>query len=370
MKTRQKLNKNARSGSATLTVLGLVSLICLSGGYMTYTASQEMHMSRVLRESLKAKLIAESGLNTAYKLLITDFSRATGLRLESPFGAGNYIVTSIPDPNSTKRFQLISNGTCGTYGKFKVAADVENRTTIGSGSGSGSQFFPLAFDILVGGIMDLKGNFNAEVGTIHANGNITSKGSSSLETTLITSAGKVTLFKFTGPNTVLQYQPPVDVRPADLTAAINALKAHAEKNGAKYADSADIPANPPGGVAWCTSDGARWIGSGTGCFIFEGDASLQGGGRREITAVDGYPAIIVLGTGEVKINAQTIVNGAILVPNGSIFLVGTAEFHGPVLVGQTFTGSGTAELFTSGAQGFSLPPVTATTDNVIITAWH
>ena len=370
MNTSRKLKKNARSGSAIITVLGLVALISMSSGYMAYTASQEMQMSRALRESLKAKLVAESGLNAAYQLLKTDFSRASGLRLESQFGAGRYIVTSIPDPANTKRFQLIANGTCGTLGKFKVAADVENRTIIGSGSGSGSAFFPLAFDILVGGIMDMKGNFNAEVNTIHANGNITSKGSSSLETTLITSAGKVTLSKFTGPNTVLQYQPPVDVRPAALTAAINSLKAYAEKNGAKYADSADIPANPPGGVAWCTSDGARWIGSGTGCFIFEGDASLQGGGRRTITSVNGFPAIIVLGTGQVKINAQTVVNGAILVPNGSIFLVGTAEFHGPVLVGQTFTGSGTADLYGNGAQGFSLPPVTTTTDNVIITAWH
>lgn len=42
----------------------------------------------------------------------------------------------------------------------------------------------------------------------------------------------------------------------------------------------------------------------------------------------------------------------------------------PVLVGQTFTGSGTAELFASGAQGFSLPQNETQTDNVIITAWH
>jgi hypothetical protein len=370
MNTSQKLNKNARSGTAIITVLGLVALITTASGYMAYTASQEMHMSTVLREGLKAKLIAESGLNTAYQLLKTDFSRADGLRLESTFGAGNYVVTSIPDPASPRRFQLISQGTCGKLGKFKVAADVENRQVTTTVSGPADLFFPFDFDVLVGGIMDLTGNFNADVETIHANGNITSKGSSSLETTLITSAGKVTLFKFTGPNTVLQYQPPVDVRPAELTAAIDALKAYAEKNGAKYADSADIPANPPGGVAWCTSDGARWIGSGTGCFIFEGDASLQGGGRREITSVNGFPAVIVLGTGEVKINAQTIVNGAILVPNGSIFLVGTAEFHGPVLVGQSFKGSGTAELFSSGAQGFSLPPNVTTTDNVIITAWH
>jgi hypothetical protein len=265
---------------------------------------------------------------------------------------------------------LTSNGTCGQFGKYKVSADIENRQIIKNASGPGSNYYPFLFDILVGGAMDLKGNFDVAVNKIHANGNITTKGSSSIDTLSISSGGKVTLFKFTGSSTVLENQPAVNIQPAELTAAINALKAYAERNGAKYADSADIPANPPGGVAWCTSDGARWIGSGTGCFIFEGNASLQGGGKRTITAVDGYPALIVLGTGEVKINAQTVVNGAILVPNGSVFLVGTADFYGPVLVGQSFTGSGTAALHASDAQGFNIPPNVTTSDNVVISAWH
>ncbi len=369
MKTKQ-LNKSAQSGTALITVLGLISLISIASGYLAYTASQEMHLSRVLRESLKAKLIAESGLNVAYNLLKTDFSQASGLNLASDFGNGRYVVTSTPDPDSTRRYKLNSNGTYGQFGKYKVSADVENRQILNNTSDPDSNYYPFLFDILVGGIMDLKGNFDVAVNTIHANGNITSKGSSSIDTLAISSSGKVILFKFTGSSTILQNQPAVNIRPAELTAAINALKAYAERNGAKYTDSADIPANPPGGVAWCTSDGARWIGSGTGCFIFEGDASLQGGGQRTITAIDGYPALIVLGTGEVKINAQTVVNGAILVPNGSIFLVGTADFYGPVLVGQSFTGSGTAVLHASAAQGFNIPPNVTTSDNVVISAWY
>lgn len=369
MKTNRK-QRNARSGTAIITVLGLVSLICMASGYMAYTATQEMHMSRVLRESLKAKLIAESGLNTAYELLKTDFSKASGLKLESEFADGTYVVTSEPDPNSPLRFQLISNGTCGTYGKYKVAADIENRQRVTVDSDPDDLFFSLDFDVLVGGIMDLKGNFNAEVTQIHANGNITSKGSSSIDTLTISSAGTIKLFKFSGSSTVLQNQPAVDIQPEELTAAINALKAYAEKNGAKYSDSSQIPESPPGGVAWCTGDGSRWIGGGTGCFIFDGDVAVQGGGHQEITSVNGFPALIVLGTGLVHLNAQTVVKGAILVPNGSVFLNGTAEFYGPVLVGQTFTGSGTADLYSGDGQGFNLPPTVTTTDNVIISAWH
>jgi hypothetical protein len=86
--------------------------------------------------------------------------------------------------------------------------------------------------------------------------------------------------------------------------------------------------------------------------------------------VDGYPALIILGTGTVHINAQKTIKGAILIPNGSIFLNGTAAFYGPILVGQTFTGNGTADLYAGDGQGFQLPPNTTTSDNVVISAWH
>lgn len=327
-------------------------------------------MSRVLRESLKAKLIAESGLNTAYQLLKTDFSRATGLRLESSFGSGNYVVTSIPDPNSTKRFQLIANSTCGTYGKFKVAADIENRAIIGSGSGSGSQLFLLAFDILAGGAIDLSGNFKASVKQIFANGDVAINKGSNIDTLIVGSAGTVAFKNFDGAKTVLQNQPAVNIRPAELTAAINSLKAYAEKMGAKYTTGSQIPASPPGGIAWCTGDGSSWSGSGKGCFIFEGDVPMQGGGARNITSVNGYPALIILGTGQVKINSQTVVHGAILIPNGSAWLNGGAQIYGPILVGQSIIGNGTADLYAGDAHGFNLPPIQTTTDNIIITAWH
>lgn len=370
MKTTQKLKRNSKSGTALITVLGLVSLISIASGYIAYTASQEMHISRVLRESLKAKLIAESGLNRAYNNLKANFSTASGMRLEGQFGGGTYVVTSVVDPDSPNRYKLISNGTCGQLGKWKVSADVQNRPIITSGSTPGGTYFALDYDILTGGILDLKGNFKANVNKIHANGNINSKGSSTVNTLVLSSAGTVTLKSVTGTTTVLQNQPAVNIQPAALTAAINALKAFAEKNGAKYTTGAQIPNAPPGGVAWCTGDPSGFSGAGTGCFIFDGTPALQGGGAQTIQSVNGFPALIILGTGTVHINAQKTVKGAILIPNGSIFLNGTAAFYGPILVGQTFTGNGTADLYAGDGQGFELPPDETSADNVIITAWH
>lgn len=370
MKTKKVLKGHSRSGAAIITVLGLVSLICMAGGYMAYTASQEMHTSRVLRESLRAKMIAESGLNTAYQLLKNDFSKASGLRLENEFATGKYVVTSVPDPNNNRRYQLISNGTCGTFGKFKVSADVENRPLITSNPGSDDLYFVLEYDVLVGGLLDFSADFKAFVDKIHSNGNMFLQKGGNINVLILSSAGTIDIHKFDGTATVSPNQPEVEVNAAELTAAINALKAYAEKNGAKYTDGSQIPDSPPGGIAWCTGDSSGWSGSGTGCFIFDGDVALQGGGGRTLTSVNDYPALIILGRGQVKLNSKTVIIGAILIPNGSLHLNGGAQIYGPLLVGQALTSNGTADLFSGNGQGFALPPDETTIDNVVITAWH
>ena len=122
-------------------------------------------------------------------------------------------------------------------------------------------------------------------------------------------------------------------------------------------------------MAYCTGDASGWSRTGNGCFIFAGDTSFQGNAVN-VSSVNGYPALIVLGAGEVKFNSGTVVRGAILIPNGSAKLNGHAQFYGAILVGQGMTGNGTADLYAGNGQGFNLPPDETTTDNVVITAWH
>ena len=52
----------------------------------------------------------------------------------------------------------------------------------------------LTFDLLVGGTLDMKGNFKAEVTAIHANGNATISGSAETDAKTVSSAGTVTSF--------------------------------------------------------------------------------------------------------------------------------------------------------------------------------
>jgi hypothetical protein len=363
MKTNQLVKKNAQSGVAIITVLGLVSLISIASGYIAYTASQEMHISRVLRESLKAKLIAESGLNAAYNQLKTDFSRANGLDLASDFGSGRYVVTSTPDPDSTRRYKLTSNGTCGQFGRYKVSADVENRQITGTHS---DDEFALEYDFLGLGSITISGNFDAHVDAIHGNGNVTMGGGSSTAATTISSSGTVTINKKVTPAPTTANGVPIETLPAGLDAAIDELIAFARQNGEVYANGVGPAAAPNGGIAVCEGfPPANWTG-GTGCYIFLGGGKIVMN-NVTINNVNGYPSLVFKNTAEISFTGNVDLNGAVLLTSSSLRFTGNATVNGPLVVGQTVDGNGTANL-TGGDQSFTRPPTV--TDNVVISAWH
>lgn len=367
------MNRERRQGSALLIVIGIVLVISIATGALSFSATQQMHAAKVTREQLKARLIAESGLNKAYHTVRCDFSRAADYADAADFGEGSFDVESLgvstsEGSDSANRAQFVSHGVCG-IGRAVVTMDLENRPLTTVDDTSGEDYFELLYDLLVGGILDMKGNLKANVTAIHANGNATITGSAETDAKRVSSAGTVTWKKADGTVTLLPGQPAVQVFTEALTAAIDDFIAYAQANNAVYANGADIPESPPGGVAYCTGSPDGWSRSGNGCFIFAGDASFQGGAL-DVSSVNGFPAIIVMGTGQVKINSGSEVHGAILVPQGSVKLNGHAALYGPILVGQGMTGNGTADLYAGEGQGFNLPPEEATTDNVVVTAWH
>ena len=54
-----KVKLYRRRGSAMLTVLGIVSVISIVCGMLGMAASQQMHSSKITRDMLKARMIAE-----------------------------------------------------------------------------------------------------------------------------------------------------------------------------------------------------------------------------------------------------------------------------------------------------------------------
>jgi len=358
-------SKQTRSGSAILVVLGIVTIVSIVCGFLGITASQQMRMAQVTRETLKAKLIAESGLNRAFHLIRNNFSQATSLTCADSFCDGNYTVTAHASTENPNRVQLISKGTCG-LGIYTVAIDVENRPIITT-SDPEDRFFTLTYDFVSGGTLSLSGNFGASVTKLHANGSVSLKGSSATDATTISSAGTITIKKSSGTMTTVEHADAVEILTAALSAAINELKNYAKQNNAIYASGCKIPASPPGGIAWCTGSSDGWTGSGTGCFIFDGSFTTK---HMTISSEGGYPALIVTSQNDVKINAGTTITGAVLLPTSSLKLNGHALIEGPLVVGQSVSGNGTADLLAGDGQGFNLPPRDASTDHVVITAWH
>ena len=363
-------NRKRQQGSAILFVLGVISVVSIVVGMLSFTATQQMRSAQITREMLKARLIAESALNKAYNAIKKDFDKTDGYADTGAFDDGSYKVSSVSLPSEVvNRAQLVAEGACG-LGRAVVSMDVENRPITTPDGTMADDYFDLLFNLLVGGTLDLTGNFKAHVTDIHVNGDATINQQSTIaEATTVSSAGTVTWKKADGSVTILSHQTPVEILSEALNAAINQFIEYAQEHDAVYASGADIPPSPPGNVAVCTGDASGWSRTGNGCFIFTGEAALQGSSLN-VTSVNGYPAIIVLGVGEVKLNAGSYVNGAILIPNGSLRLNGHAEIHGAILVGQGMTGNGTADLYAGSGPGFSLPPDETTTDNVIVTAWH
>ncbi len=362
-----------KNGSSLIVVLGIVLIVGISTGALSYHATQQMHAAKVTREQLKARLIAESGLNEAFHAIQNDFSLVNSYDKEADFGDGTYTVVAAPMVTADgsvvpNRAQLVSEGVCG-IGRATVSIDLENRPFTVPDDDLADNFFNMFYDLLVGGTLDLKGNFEVDFSDMHANGDATISGSAALDGKTVSSAGTVTWKKADGTITLLSNQSPVEIITEALIQVINDFIAYAQENNAVYASGADIPETPEGGVAYCSGSADGWSRQGTGCFIFAGDASFQGQAL-DVTSVSGYPALIVLGTGEVKINSGSEVHGAMLVPFGSVKINGHAAFFGPILVGQGMTGNGTAELNAGDGQGFNRPPTQITADNVVITAWH
>ena len=360
--------KNDRcKGAAILAVLGIISIVAIVCGMLGFTASQQMRASQITRDMLKARLIAESGLNKAYNAIKSDFSKAKAYSEQASFDGGTYAVKSTSvTGGGANRAKLVSQGVCG-LGRSEVSMDVENRPKVSVDENSSDNFFDLTFDLFSGGPMTISGNCGVNVTLIFSNGTIDMGGSSSVSALIIASASTIDTKKLPSDVTLKPNQPAQEVYTAALKAAIAAFKAYAQKNGAVYSSAADIPASPPGGVAYCTGSDAGWSGDGTGCFIFEGTFS---GKHLNVTSVDGYPSLIVLSPSDIKLNAGTVLNGAVILPNSSLRFNGHAVIYGPLLVGQTMTGLGTADLYAGAGQGFNLPPTETANDNVVVTAWH
>lgn len=370
--------KNKKQGTALLTVLGIISIVIIISTMLAYTCQQQTRSSLITRDMLKARMIAESGLNKAYHAIKSDFSKTKNYTtpISENFDTGSYTVQCRTfSDDKANRAQLTATGVCG-LGSVIVGADLENIPLSDGSGGDDSNYFALDYSMFINGTLFGRGNGNYTLDSIHSNNDMTFKGSTDFYKPLdLSSSESIDLGKKQSGDvgSLTENAPHVTIPQVPVESFI----AVAEANGQIYSSVNDLPANPPGGVAVCTATSAKWnnIAAQTGCYIFLGSFQISSGLNLNADPATGYPALIVMGT-SVHISGSGNkdwhhINGAVYAPNASMHITG-GTIRGPVVCGQDLDYSGTGNVFDGGSiQGFNLPPPEETTiDNVIITAWY
>lgn len=313
-----------RSGSALMSVLLVATiLVVLTGGIVTLT-SQMPDIVRRKTDTVRAKAIAEAGLNQIYSALVRDFDQRNnaGEYSETSFAGGSYVITMLPVSNNAAR--VISLGRYGVA-TVRVGMDVCNVGTLGTEGEDPTN--PWRYAIFANGNLRLNGTPPAVRGGMHSNQEFRLNGvPSNVE-------GEVTArtFQWTGgqlPSDQIGTFHEIPFPQLTDPYFVELLKT-AKDNGAfrgpgtyRQSDLASLK----GGVAWFTGD-VTLHGSFTynGILIVTGNITFQGSGTRTLSGLMFTP-------GHITANGSTT-----LYLTGSMMSGGNILFNGAASI---FTHSG------------------------------
>ena len=391
MKPLQPSNTKAITGSALLTVMGIVFLIAAVAASMAAMGHQQVFSSVRLRDYVKAQMIAEAGVNDAYNVIKTNWAaRLNPANFPAKsFDGGTYdalVIAVISNQAS-----IVSTGMYGTATAM-VRADIQNFvTTTTNGApipGSGN---PYGYNILSGGQINWAGNSDMVTsnGFFHSNGSYLANGNNILHgnvescvsielsgSATITGAGKAPAIVGTaiGTPTVTSVST-VSVPDIDLTPYYNAALANNQVyTGSKYLSGTVTPA---GGIMWV--NGNIYLGNGTynGCFIATGEIDLQTSGNDTIklNKVNKYPVLASRDGAILVKQVKTLTfNGLIYCKTGSFDKQGNGDVYayGAVIAAGNVSKNGgwTAFIWNDPTP---VPPggsLLSSLDRAVITAWQ
>ena len=270
MKT-QKQSNESRRGSAILTVLVVSFVMTLVLGTMVTASLHRVFTARKLADRVRAKAIAEAGVNHAYSMLVTNFALREDANAFPPtaYGDGVYDVTVKCLGNNVAI--LCSTGNCG-MAAVSVIADVVNYGVPYSDVVPPSPAFDYA--MICGGEFSFRGcgYIDGTNGTakIHSNGAMSLAGNAHADVALSSS----TSFELKSPRTIdgdvtapsvdlhggatvtgtTSEEPvePVEIPDIDLTPYYNWALEHGEvRDGFTCAGGTYTP---NGGILWVNGD--------------------------------------------------------------------------------------------------------------------
>lgn len=389
MKTLLRLTED-RNGSALITVMGVILVVAIVAGSMMALSRTQAYTAMRTSDYLRAKLIAESGANSAYNQIRTNFALAGQA---SPFPAVNYgggrYDTDVRLVASNRALILCS----GFYGSATAQAmiDVVNIPVVTT-NGTVPLTTCWGFAMFANGYTRLNGaSFFS--GAVHANNYIDVNGTLAwgAPTNLVwveacgakgfeASGGgeiygtvRAPYIGFAGTLTDRRVQdvPTYPIPKIDLSK----YYATAVANGQVYGTTT-ISANQnwgtiPGGVRWFNGDLTiknNGVITYTGCIIATGQIIVQGGCNCDRY---GTAPSLISRDSTITFNGTQNTRGLIYA-NGDITFNGSGTHQGTILSNGNivFGGSATVQTTFMYCEPDQVIPTNRVMDRVYVTAWQ
>ncbi len=382
----------ARRGSALLTLMLIVLVVCVGvSGMVGYAKQQGLFMGKS-RNYLKAQAYAEAGANEAYAICKTNWAaRLDPLNFPAKAfedGVYNAEIVSV----SSNQASIICTGIVGAAVSV-VMLDIKNFGTATAGSTNPPPAGAYVNMMCAGGKMNWSGSgtLNVGAGGIHANGQNKFTGSKQVSAGNFTSSTKIWLTgstKITVSGTaqapaitagsgaivgtkVVGAVPNQTVPDIDLTPYYNYALANGQVYNSSQHFTGSTTVQPAGGVMWVNGD-LQVSGSGgmIGCFIATGDIKVSTSGNH--TKHQNLPAFMTR-DGDIDYSGSGNINGLVYAKVGGIDISGSGQIKGSLICNGDFDISGSQDVWiyensTPPADGPGTPGSSA--DKVGVTAWQ
>ena len=364
-----------------------------------YTSSSVKMGSKTL-DLLKARNIAEAGMNIAYNQLRSDITLASSQSSwpSVNFDGGSYVVTPTLFPNN--QIILASVGTFrGTDARVRMDLRYYPSAQVSTGDGGssgGSIYGPYVFTnvLYISGTCDWAGCGTFDGGAAYVNGAISMKGSASWGNSsgslYVASSTSVACQGAAAINATTIKAPSIGSKGITGTKIVGAVATPilpaielspfyevARQNHQVVSNTVSIPNGftPPGGVLWCEGS-LKFKGTATGCFIATAGVSMEAG-------ADVYPSnpnwpTIYVKTGGCSFTGQANTHGFVFSGGDVKFTGGGALMGGPVIIIGNLSKGGNSDMTDAiPASGFVItPPVvnpqqySNTVQRLVVIGWQ
>ncbi|MDZ4199264.1 MAG: hypothetical protein U1E27_08270 [Kiritimatiellia bacterium] len=162
-----------RSGSAIVTVMIVILVAMAAAGSLFAMSSAMPRRAKRMTDTIRAKAIAEAGINRAYSLLRDGYAAGIAFfPIGATFADGRYDVTI--ETLSGNESRVVSVGRFGSA-VARVGADVRNASDSNSG-GEGVPTTPYEQAIFANGNLNINGSPKEVTGAMHTNNDFSLSG--------------------------------------------------------------------------------------------------------------------------------------------------------------------------------------------------